>query len=102
VLGSISDVALSRAGPKGRLLRILGVSFGIAVIVGETIGSGILRTPGGKARIRSCRSVRVSLFVCLESHAAGASAAIQNVGIPVDQPGHLSCLSRIPHCVRSG
>ncbi len=31
---------------KGHLLRILGVGFGIAVIVGDTIGSGILRTPG--------------------------------------------------------
>jgi basic amino acid/polyamine antiporter, APA family len=31
---------------KGHLLRILGVSFGIAVVVGGAIGSGILRTPG--------------------------------------------------------
>jgi basic amino acid/polyamine antiporter, APA family len=49
VLGSMSDAAPSRAHPKGRLLRILGVGFGIAVIVGETIGSGILRTPGDVA-----------------------------------------------------
>jgi APA family basic amino acid/polyamine antiporter len=32
--------------PKGHLLRILGVGFGVAVIVGGAIGSGILRTPG--------------------------------------------------------
>ena len=31
---------------SGRLLRILGVGFGIAVDVGATIGGGILRTPG--------------------------------------------------------
>jgi len=31
---------------KGHLLRILGVSFGIAVVVSGAIGSGILRTPG--------------------------------------------------------
>jgi basic amino acid/polyamine antiporter, APA family len=31
---------------RGELLRILGVSFGVAVIIGGTIGSGILRTPG--------------------------------------------------------
>jgi basic amino acid/polyamine antiporter, APA family len=36
----------SRVRPKGQLLRILGVSFGIAVIIGGAIGSGILRTPG--------------------------------------------------------
>jgi basic amino acid/polyamine antiporter, APA family len=30
----------------GGLLRILGVGFGLAVIVGSTLGIGILRTPG--------------------------------------------------------
>ncbi|HYP54407.1 MAG TPA: amino acid permease, partial [Pyrinomonadaceae bacterium] len=28
------------------LLRVLGVGFGLAVIVGNTVGAGILRTPG--------------------------------------------------------
>jgi APA family basic amino acid/polyamine antiporter len=31
---------------KGGLKRILGVGFGLAVIVGSTLGIGILRTPG--------------------------------------------------------
>ena len=31
---------------EGRLLRLLGVSFGVAVTVGGTVGAGILRTPG--------------------------------------------------------
>jgi basic amino acid/polyamine antiporter, APA family len=31
------------------LLKILGVSFGLAVTVGNTIGAGILRTPGDVA-----------------------------------------------------
>jgi APA family basic amino acid/polyamine antiporter len=30
----------------GRLLRILGVGFGLAVIIGNTIGAGILSSPG--------------------------------------------------------
>jgi APA family basic amino acid/polyamine antiporter len=29
-----------------RLLRVLGLGFGLAVIIGNTIGAGILRTPG--------------------------------------------------------
>jgi APA family basic amino acid/polyamine antiporter len=36
----------SASAPTGHLLRVLGVGFGIAVGVGTTIGSGILRTPG--------------------------------------------------------
>jgi basic amino acid/polyamine antiporter, APA family len=34
----------------GGLLKVLGVGFGIAVLVGNTIGMGILRTPGEVAR----------------------------------------------------
>lgn len=34
---------------QGRLLRLLGVGFGVAVTVGGTIGVGILRTPGAVA-----------------------------------------------------
>jgi basic amino acid/polyamine antiporter, APA family len=32
--------------PRGALLQILGVGFGIAVAVGNTISAGIVRTPG--------------------------------------------------------
>jgi APA family basic amino acid/polyamine antiporter len=31
---------------RGRLLRVLGVGFGLAVIIGNTIGAGIFRAPG--------------------------------------------------------
>lgn len=34
------------AAEERGLLRVLGVAFGIAVLVGNTIGMGILRTPG--------------------------------------------------------
>lgn len=34
------------APTQGRLLRLLGVGFGVAVSVGGTVGVGILRTPG--------------------------------------------------------
>jgi basic amino acid/polyamine antiporter, APA family len=38
-----------RATGKGRLLQVLGVSFGVAVLIGNTILIGILRTPGDVA-----------------------------------------------------
>jgi APA family basic amino acid/polyamine antiporter len=37
--------SLSQAPPRRHLLRILGVTFGVAVAVGDMIGSGILRAP---------------------------------------------------------
>ena len=36
-------------GSRGHLLRVLGVAFGLAVIVGNTIGAGIFRVPGSIA-----------------------------------------------------
>ena len=39
----------SAAERRGRLLRVLGVGFGIAVIIGNTIGAGIFRAPGSIA-----------------------------------------------------
>lgn len=43
--GNEAAVAASHAR-SGRLLRVLGVGFGIAVVIGGAIGSGILRVPG--------------------------------------------------------
>ena len=42
----IPDQQPVNQAPKGRLLNILGVGFGLAGAVGGTIGAGILRTPG--------------------------------------------------------
>jgi APA family basic amino acid/polyamine antiporter len=35
---------------RGRLLRVLGIGFGLAVIIGNTIGGGIVSTPGSIAQ----------------------------------------------------
>ena len=48
-----TEIALTAPGTPGRathhLLRILGVGFGIAVVIGSTVGVGILRSPGAVA-----------------------------------------------------
>lgn len=44
--GGAQDDARAKAAPSGGLMRILGVGFGLAVIVGSVLGIGILRTPG--------------------------------------------------------
>lgn len=42
----IGGVIADQRSPLGHLRRLLGLGFGLAVIVGSTIGVGILRTPG--------------------------------------------------------
>jgi len=39
---------------RGSLLRVLGVGFGVSVVVGGAIGAGILRTPGSIANLVQC------------------------------------------------
>ena len=39
----------SNADSPNKLLRILGLGFGLAIVVGATVGVGILRNPGGVA-----------------------------------------------------
>jgi APA family basic amino acid/polyamine antiporter len=45
-LGVGPSGSVSPRSPIGQLRRLLGLGFGLAVIVGSTIGVGILRTPG--------------------------------------------------------
>ena len=59
----MSKEAASSRGerPDGHLLQVLGVAFGLAVLVGNTIGMGILRTPGEVA----ARLPSVPLFMAV-------------------------------------
>lgn len=41
----------TKSKQQGRLLRVLGLGFGLAVIIGNTIGAGIFRTPGDIAEL---------------------------------------------------
>ncbi|HEY1953725.1 MAG TPA: amino acid permease, partial [Gemmatimonadaceae bacterium] len=51
----IADAGVADATPpvrsRGALLSVLGFAFGLSIIIGNTIGSGILRTPGEVARL---------------------------------------------------
>ena len=46
---AVAAPAAVPASTRGRLLRVLGLAFGIAVLIGNTIIVGILRTPGDVA-----------------------------------------------------
>ncbi|MGA8102225.1 MAG: amino acid permease [Candidatus Acidiferrales bacterium] len=42
----MAESSTASAAPKTQLLRILGLDFGLAVVLGATVGVGILRLPG--------------------------------------------------------
>ncbi len=46
---TVIPAGVGRGTSRGKLIQVLGVSFGVAVIIGNTILVGILRTPGDVA-----------------------------------------------------
>ncbi len=48
---------------RGKLLQVLGVSFGVAVIIGNTILVGILRTPGDVAALLPSSALFLGVWI---------------------------------------
>lgn len=48
---------------SSHLLRVLGIAFGVAVVVGGTIGQGILRTPGMVAQGVQSEPLMLTLWI---------------------------------------
>jgi APA family basic amino acid/polyamine antiporter len=75
-----SDSGGSPARVKGHLLRILGVGFGIAVIVGNTIGTGIFRTPGEVAGHLGSAGLLIAAWVLGGVYAFFCTLAVTELG----------------------
>jgi APA family basic amino acid/polyamine antiporter len=72
---------------EGRLLRILGVGFGLAVTVGGTIGVGILRTPGMVASQLGSDWLILSIWICGGVYALMGTIAVTELGTMLPQAG---------------
>jgi APA family basic amino acid/polyamine antiporter len=72
---------------RGRLLQVLGVAFGIAVIVGNTIGSGILRTPGSVAALLPSRTMFLLAWVAGGVYALLGVISFAELGVVVPRSG---------------
>ena len=70
----ISDDAVVNADTaarrSGRLLQVLGLGFGLAVAIGNTIGAGILRTPGDVAGHLPDPALFLAVWIAGPSNAA--------------------------------
>lgn len=89
-MGETGDMTVSTAAgrsQRGHLLRILGVTFGIAIAVGNMIGAGILRAPAVIAGSVPDTAFIVGLWVLGGLHAALGINIVAELGTAVPQSG---------------
>src|SRR5436305_1052374 len=72
---------------RGTLLRILGVGFGLAVIIGNTIGAGILRTPGEIAKFLPSTWIFLAVWVIGGLYALLGSFSMAELGAMMPRSG---------------
>ncbi|WP_025765230.1 APC family permease [Dyadobacter tibetensis] len=73
--------------PKNELLKILGVGFGIAVTIGGTIGTGILRKPGPIAEQLGDPWLIMGLWVAVSIYALLGTLCTIELGTSVPRAG---------------
>jgi APA family basic amino acid/polyamine antiporter len=80
-------MAISEAQPRHHLLKILGVTFGVAVAVGDMIGSGILRAPSSIAASVPNIGLIMGLWVFGALHAALTANVYSELGTALPKSG---------------
>ena len=77
----------STARPTGRLLRVLGVGFGLAVTIGNTIGGGILKVPGEVAANVANEAVFLGIWVVGGLYALLGAISLAELGAMMPRSG---------------
>lgn len=72
---------------KGHLLRVLGIVFGLAAVVGSVVGQGILRAPGVVAQSSESAWVLIVLWVLGGVLAAFAALPFAELGAALPSAG---------------
>src|SRR3954468_19376993 len=76
-----------RVTSRSSLLKILGLSFGLAVTVGNTIGGGILRTPGDIAGLLPTPWMFVGIWLVGALYALLGANALSELGTMLPRSG---------------
>jgi len=82
------------AAPRGHLLRVLGVAFGVAVTLGNMIGAGILRSPSVIAASVGSAALILALWLAGALQAALAANILVELGTALPQAGGPYVFSR--------
>jgi basic amino acid/polyamine antiporter, APA family len=78
---------VSDAPSRGRLLQVLGVAFGLAVSIGNTIAAGIVRTPGEIATYLPTPWLFISVWLVGGLYALLGSNSIAEIGTAIPKSG---------------
>jgi APA family basic amino acid/polyamine antiporter len=76
-----------RGRERGRLLQVLGLAFGLAVILGNTIGVGILRTPGEVAARLPSESWIAAAWLAGGAYALLGAISLSELGAMIPRSG---------------
>ena len=82
------------ARPVRSLLTVLGVVFGLSVIIGNTVGSGILRTPGEIARHLPSVALFLSVWVMGAVYAGLGANTLAELGTMMPESGGFTVFVR--------
>jgi APA family basic amino acid/polyamine antiporter len=69
------------------LLRILGVWFGVAIVIGGTIGAGILRTPSLVMSHAGSPAIAITVWIVAGLFAMAAAASLAELAAAVPKSG---------------
>ncbi|MFN2098592.1 APC family permease [Altererythrobacter sp. MF3-039] len=72
---------------SNKLLRVLGLAFGLAAVVGSIVGQGILRTPGIVAEATSSPAVIIAIWVTGAMVAIISASAFAELGAAIPRAG---------------
>ena len=72
---------------RGRLLQVLGMWFGMAAAFGNTIGAGILRTPGDVAKLLPHAWMFLGVWILGGLYALSGASSMAELGAAIPRSG---------------
>lgn len=89
-----SPEAAASATQRRGLLRVLGVTFGLAVTIGNTIGAGILRSPGSVAEQLPSVGLYLAVWIAGGVYALLGAVSLAELGTLLPRSGGMYVFAR--------
>jgi APA family basic amino acid/polyamine antiporter len=86
----LTTTPLAHSNPPratGRLLKVLGMWFGVAAAFGNTIGAGIVRTPGDVARLLPNAWIFLGVWILGGLYALSGASSMAELGAAIPRSG---------------